>query len=303
MERLCEMGGGTVPRSGLPKVIVDIADRLIKNDWFQMVSDDESRSYYVIGVEDYYAGLSGEVTYRGMVVNTTTETGPYGEYFARSQVAGGHPDYLRRYRKRLEQAGGSRAAIDRFVAGDFSAFGDLNAELTDANRQTLVDFVQAFCLIRCREQGSPFRVDKEEVEEIDDRRAKLCLREVVTKYGKIVGRWEQLDALTFGDAQLEEASKTYLYGFYRASVVLCASALEQHLIRLAGPKGERTYTQLVEDAAAYYGLGIAWINQAREVFKMRNQVVHENHEPSHDEAGQVLSNARHVLAQISSDGQ
>lgn len=293
--------------SGLPKVIVDIADRLIENDWFQMVSDDESRSYYVIGVEDYYAGRSGEVTYRAIAVNTTAESGPYGEYIARSQVAGSHPDYLKRYRRRLEHVGGSRAAIDRFVAGDFSALGDLNAELTDANRHALVDFVAAFCVTQCREQGRPFRLDpdldKEEVGEIDDHRAKLCLREVVTKYGKIVGRWEQLDALTFEDAQLEEASKTYLYGFYRASVVLCASALEQHLIRLAGPKGERTYAQLVEDAAAYYGLGTAWINQAKEVFKMRNQVVHENHEPSHDEAGQVLSNARHVLEEISSDGQ
>lgn len=295
-----------MPRSGLPEAMVDIADRLVENDWFQMVSDDESRSYYVIGVEDYYADLSGEVTYSGMVVNTATEAGPLGEYIARSQVAGGHPDYLKHYRKRLEQAGGSRAAIDRFVAGDFSAFGDLNAELTDANRQVLVDFVQAFCLIRCREQGRLFRLDdldKEEVEEIDDRRAKLCSREIVTKYGKIVGRWEQLDALAFEDAQLEEASKTFLYGFYRASVVLCACALEQHLQRLAGPKGARTYTQLVEDAAANYGLGTAWIEQAKEVLKLRNQVVHENHEPSHDQAGQVLSNARHVLAQISSDGQ
>lgn len=294
-----------MPRSGLPKVIVEIADKPIENDWFQMVSDDESRSYYVIGVEDYYAGLSGEATYRGMVVNTTTGTGPLGEYITRSQVAGDH-QYLRRYRKRLEQAGGSRAAIDRFVVGDFSAFGDLNAELTDTNRQALVDFVQAFCLIRCREQGRLFRLDeldKEEVEEIDDRRAKLCLREIVTKYGKIVGRWEQLDALAFKDAQLEEASKTFLYGFYRASVVLCASALEQHLRRLADPKGQRTYTQLVEDAAANYGLGTVWIDQAKEVFKTRNQVVHENHAPSHDQAGQVLSNARHVLAQISPEGQ
>ena len=41
---------------------------------------------------------------------------------------------------------------------------------------------------------------------LDIAREKLCLQEVANKYLKIIGRWEQLEALSFDDPQLQEAS-------------------------------------------------------------------------------------------------
>ncbi|MGO9256708.1 MAG: hypothetical protein ACLQU1_10460 [Bryobacteraceae bacterium] len=104
--------------------------------------------------------------------------------------------------------------------------------------------------------GEP-TLDHEEAQEIAAAREKLCLREVVRKYAKIVARWEQLDPLPFYDLQFEEASKAYLYGFYRSRVVLSASALEKHLKRAAGVDELRGYPDLVEDAAVCLVMGLA----------------------------------------------
>lgn len=64
----------------------------------------------------------------------------------------------------------------------------------------------------------------------------LSLPDTTIAAVKIVDRWEQLERLPFDDPQLEEASKAFLYGFYRASVVLCASAVETELKQLASPR-------------------------------------------------------------------
>lgn len=67
------------------------------------------------------------------------------------------------------------------------------------------------------------------MEEASIEREKSCLKQLTNKYSKIVDRWEQLQHLPFDDPQLEEVSRTFLYGFYRASVMLCASAVETQL--------------------------------------------------------------------------
>jgi hypothetical protein len=202
-------------------------------------------------------------------------------------VAGSHRDDLKCERKRFERAGISAAAIDRFIAGDAYALLDLFGD------PMLLRFLEALRISRVG-----VNLDTEEAKEVDAAREKLCLREFVRKYAKIVDRWEQLDALPFSDQQFEEASKAYLYGFYRASDVLSAAALEQHLKRAVGKDQLDGYSQLVDDAAVHLGMDGAWVAQAKRVFSARNKVVHSNYAPEHDEAGEVLSNARGVLTSI-----
>ncbi len=134
--------------------------------------------------------------------------------------------------------------------------------------------------------------------EVNAAREKLCLREVIRRYGKIVERWEQLDPLPFDDPQLEEASKAYLYGFYRASVVLSSSAVEKRLKRVANVDYFEHYEDLVEAAASCSAMSPVWKEQALLVFRTRTKVVHRDHAPSHDQAGEVLSNARDVLTKV-----
>jgi len=100
------------------------------------------------------------------------------------------------------------------------------------------------------------------------------LARVARKYGKIVDRWEQLDPLPFDDPQLEEASKAYLYGFYRSGVVLSASALEAVLSRpLVTKRNEATRTRRGRRGLIGYELGVNSTGKA--VFRFRNRVVHD----------------------------
>ena len=76
------------------------------------------------------------------------------------------------------------------------------------------------------------------------------MRELSNRYPKIVDRSEQLEPISPSDTQLEEASRCYLYGFYRASIVLSATALESYL----NPEGEWVvngfYEHVVQKAVA-----------------------------------------------------
>jgi hypothetical protein len=46
-----------------------------------------------------------------------------------------------------------------------------------------------------------------------------------------------------------------------------------------------TYRDLVEDVAVSLDMGAVWVDQAQRVFRVRNQVVHDDRVTTHDEAG------------------
>lgn len=296
----------------LPAVMQNIAERIVADDWFERESADGSQSYYVIGQSAYWDDVNGGYHYIDCLVTPGPETGPLAEYLVRSQVARGHPDYLKRSRKRLEQAGAPPAAIDRLVAGDREAAGELlefamenirRCGESDEKWMAFSHFLEALAITRCREQGRLVKteLDQEEVQEVDLAREKQCLKELVSQYGKIVNRWEQLDPLPFDDPQLEEATRCFLYGFYRAAVVLSASALEGRLKRITGIVRADSYRELLEAAQHKAGFGEEIEGHVREVFSKRNDVVHESWKPDRDSASGVLVQARMALLALPPD--
>ena len=116
----------------------------------------------------------------------------------------------------------------------------------------------------------------------------------------MVNRLEQLQRISFHDAQLEEASRCYLYGFHRASIVLSASAQEAHLKRVTGREDEYVghTADLIKEALRREIIDNSLAEAARSVFKKRNKVVHENHDPSHDEAKEILALAKGVVSAL-----
>ena len=294
----------------LPTVLREIAQKLIAGDWFKMISDDEKSFYYVIGRQSHDAELSHQAAFNNMMLpggSARAPIGPIGEFKMRSQVAGSHPDYLKQARERLYQSGAPPDLIDRAIA---NLLGDDDndavwAELRPykkSNPQLGWDYFMGYLKayrVRLHESGSvPLQLDQDDELEVDADREKLCLQELVKKYGKIVDKWEQLDELPFEEPLLEEATKTYLYGFYRAAVMLSASALEHNLKGAIGAKSFDRYSDLVDDAAALIGLRGADITLAKEVFKIRNKVVHDNYEPKRAEAREALEKARSVLIEF-----
>lgn len=213
--------------TSLAETVEDIADKIIVGDWFTSESDDGSRSFYVIGAAAYWDDVQSGGRFTTCLVAPGSKVGPLADHTVRSQVACGRAqEYLKRERKRLEHAGVSSSVIDRFISGDIDDFAALFPEsMTPEDALELISpFLEALRVSR-----GPVQLDDEEAQDVAAAREKLCLRELARKYGKIVNRWEQLDPLPFDNPQSEEASKAYLYGFYRSSVVLSASALEGHL--------------------------------------------------------------------------
>lgn len=136
----------------------------------------------------------------------------------------------------------------------------------------------------------------------------------------LVKRAGPLSPLPFQDAQLNEASRCYLYGFFRAAIVLSATALEVHLREAIGRTGmdqvkrhlrgaDETlrargfYRLLVEQADSQDLLGPRermgeqplFAQYSIEIFKERNNTAHEGYEPSAKKAGELVDMARRVI--------
>ena len=184
-----------------------------------------------MGCADQAADLDGEGDFSRLEFPILTRPGPFSQWAVRTQLADNKPaDFLKGARKDIERAGVPPAAIDRYLAGEVDDFSDwkFRREVSfDEHARLLTNFFQAVLLSFSDAQS--FELDRDELEEASIEREKSCLKQLTNKYSKIVDRWEQLERLPVDDPQLEEASRTFLYGFYRASVVLCASAVETQL--------------------------------------------------------------------------
>jgi hypothetical protein len=123
---------------------------------------------------------------KGRATRRTRGTFPGGRYR--------REEYLKRERRRPEQVGVSAANIDRFIDGDFDELPNLRPKSVPFEER--LNFVLPF-LEALRVSRGATELDYEEAGEIGAAREKLCWREVLRKYGKIVDKWEQLDALPF----------------------------------------------------------------------------------------------------------
>jgi len=192
------------------------------------------------------------------------------------------------------------AAIDGFLAGEMDDLSNwkFSPEVSAEERARLLsNFFQAVRL----NFSDPHSVelDNDELEEVGIERERSCLKQLANKYSKIVDRWEQLERLPFDDPQLEEASRTFLYGFYRASVVLCASAVEtqlKHIVPSTSAVDEPR--SLIDSAQGGKLISRDLSDIARDLFRFRNRVVHDDREPSHDEAKERLGIARMLVSKL-----
>jgi hypothetical protein len=222
-------------------------------------------------------------------------------------LAGRQRDYLKASATRLVKAGVLRESIERYRESQFS---DSDAtrfldEATSAFKESvplatklrlLVDFVQACRIARGDALGLVHASDTA-VRDISKDREKLCLKELGEGYAKMVDRWEKLNQVGLPpNGQLEEASRSYLYGLYRASILLSTATLETYLKQLAGTDWIDDYNSLIEKACAA-GLSSEHATWCREVFRKRNPVAHEDEDAKRDVAFEVLSVVKKILAE------
>jgi len=298
-----------VPGPRLPVVLRELVDRLCAGDWERRSTKDGSRFYYVVGAESAGATSSGVDEFRVSEFPAEKPTpdpkqpGALAEWHVRSQVAGKHPNYLERAKRRLERAGVETHVIDGFLAGERNIQEFYKGEFVpdDNGLQALVEFLQAYRISKSAERS--MELDDEEINEIEITREKMYLQELCDKFEKMVDRGSQLEAASFSDPQLEEASRCLLYGFYRAAIVLSACAVESTLKDSTGKKWFNTYDELVDTAWWAGKLGPDekhLAGPAKTIFKKRTDVVHYNWSPKEDDAGEILGVAKEVIEYLRS---
>jgi hypothetical protein len=286
----------------LLQVIKEITEKLLNDDWYRVSAQNGDQVYYIVGSEAQSDDLGGRANFCCPEFPLPVPLGPISDSIVRSQVADNkkaHLDHLKEAKAKLVRAGMLPTAIDRFLEGDLMAVGDWynDVRMPPLERMKLLNNLLEALAYRQADASAIERIARGD-SEVRIRREKNCLKELANKYPKIVARWEQLEPLSFADPQLLEASKAFLYGFYRASIVLCASAVEKELKRIC--RSSRDDRDSVGDLR--YKLG-DWLSSednylCKHLFWIRNEVVHHGYEPSSDDAKAHLGNARSLVAAL-----
>jgi hypothetical protein len=309
--------------SGFPltAALREIVARLNDDDWARWATDDGSSFYYIVGMKAHIEEQAG-IHHTSLSVGSGRPVSVVGEHQVHAQVASRRAGdyYQRQARIRLEAAGIGSGQIDRFL--DLFDRGDLQGAVAGWEINVPgTDRLDAFCnflhalAVRRGVDVDTLATDVERKRELDIAVQKVHLDQLSRLFEGIVKRAGSLDTLTFDDAQLNEASRCYLYGFLRAAVVLSSTAVEKCLREAVGEAGlERVavnvkakkggfYSLLVAEATEQHvlgprvrmGQGPVLASYSVEIFRLRNDVAHKGFEPTAAQAEELLTKARQVV--------
>lgn len=289
----------------LPDVVWDIVQRLVNDDWARLSSEDGTDTYYVLGAEAWLNETENTHTY-DVEFRARKQPSELGKYLMQSQVAApvSGDEHVRRAGLRLQATGVDLDKVLVFLRSRTADSVEPLAEqpLSDDMIFALADYLEAVLAARVVKGELPLDADLQEQASLA--REKLYLHEMAQRYKKAVKRSATLDHLDFADPRLEEASRAYLYGFYRAAIVLAAASLESHLKRVLRVAEVKSYKSLTEDAwkAGFLGQDRALVKAAEAVFVQRNSVVHKEGTPRKDDAERTLDLARSAVAHLVAHG-
>ena len=181
--------------------------------------------------------------------------------------------------------------LESLFSRDPSAFAGLTADQL-SQLSLLVELVDAIS------GASADQTDEEEAQELRYASALMHFQEISSRYARLLDRVATLDPLPFDDPQLEEATRCWLYGFNRATVVLAGTALEAAVRNATG--GEGTLGPLVDLAVRKDLLAHTTGEVARLLVRYRNKCVHEGYAPDDSIAAECLAYARKAIGEIRS---
>jgi hypothetical protein len=140
-------------------------------------------------------------------------------------------------------------------------------------------------------------------DQLDDFITRLLLKDVPGMVGRVM-KLSRLDAATSPSnttaVYVQEAVRTYIYGFTQASVAISRAALEQALKERLGRQGDGSFIpfqDLVEEAKRWNILDATTARQVRDTAKKADRVLHER--PTDQEGTwEVLIEVRGLLQEI-----
>ena len=315
--------GNIHPEPLLTVAVQEVAAMLAADDWMRCATADDGSFYYIVGMKAHGNELADGSAHMSLTVPQGNPLSTLGEYQAHGQVAAqrSFDYYIRRAATRLESYGVDSRLLRNFINGDLKDPSFLQGHLGSPGTESFrafSDLLQAMLLAKGQ---APTATEAERRSDLSTAVQKLYLRELSQLYPSVVKRASSLDVLDFSDPQLNEASRCYLYGFFRGAVVLAASALETNLRAAIGDAGvdcvrgrQRSQSGgnffgcLVDEADARGVLGkrirpgqeAELVAYSREIFNRRNGVVHKGDDPTAMVAAELLGKAREVIEFIRS---
>lgn len=140
------------------------------------------------------------------------------------------------------------------------------------------------------------------------------IRELGTMFERLRGRLEKLELMDVRDATLNEATRAYLYGFSRSTVLLSAAAVEGALVchpqlrpvtvdeKAARPNDRRVnaedFFSLLERALPSGVLLPDEHHAGHSLRRLRNKVAHDGYEPTADEGADALVQGRRLVSRL-----
>ena len=235
----------------LPQVVEELASMLVSDDWTRYSTEDDETFYYILGNKAWTADQEGEQDFCTLSAPIPQDVSPVREAEVHAQVAAIRParHYVDRASERLEATGVDGAVIATFVNGCRGKAVDWAMCVGKFAFPPGSQSLSAFCdLLRALSMEAGVepepRTEAEKRQELEVAVQKVYLQELAKLYESILRRAGPLVTLTFSDPQLNEASRCYLYGFFRGAIILSASALESNLRMAVGPSGVARVDQI-----------------------------------------------------------
>jgi hypothetical protein len=293
---------------GLPGILKEIVTALLDGDWVRYADDSGDHFYYVIRNGDHTLEIKNHSSFDNLFILGRSEAGAFEDWYIRAALAEEPPDRLAKTRKRVIAAGISPEFFDAVIAASRSANSqeEIRKVLDEWMPRLVTDkldglnaLLEALRIDRVR-QRQIFLSDSDRPS-IREALEMRFLKELVERFPKVVKRASEFDWLSFSDPQVREASRCYVYGFFRAAVLVAASALEDRLKTVAGVEFLEKYDALVDSAfgvAGVCGPDPARALALKELFRLRNRIAHSGVEATQEEAARALDLVRETFESL-----
>ena len=300
-------------------ILRDVINAIRDKDWFsQQVG--KNPPFHTFGFRrgtEVSGGIGPEIVRRPPAHDDYT--GALAPFLKAARTASPHPPYLEEVRLGYARLGADLDKLDHLVrltqADPIANVGALtdyclsfaNTESGNEDGMALMSgLFEALIISRYQREGQP-NLTADSMEESAREQEVLFYQEAIEKAETAIARSEQLEPLRFADPLVEEATRCFLHQFYRATVLLCSTALETRLKTLFGKRDlfheskfvDKSYYQLlVSEAVRLKHLPEERREPADRVFARRNPVAHSGEDPGIDVAQEVLVATRLVLEAI-----
>jgi hypothetical protein len=289
----------------LPSVVKEIVSAILEGDWARYADESGEHFYYVIRASDHGVEVEEQRAFSNMLAFGKPDSGAFEDWYIRAALAEEPPDRFAKARKRVAAAGVNPQLLDEVLTASRSA--NSQAEICAVLDEWIPRFVtdrldglnavlEAVRIDRVR-QNQIFVSDSDRPEIREAMEARF-LKELSDRFPKVIKRAVGFDWLSYRDPQVREAVHCYLYGFFRAAVLVASAALESRLKVFARTDFVYSYDILVDSVfgpAGAAGPDAAGASALKDLFKRRNLTAHEAAEPDQQEATRVIDLVRKTL--------